>query len=111
KWVGNNPMNPPHPTLVLSILNMEIDRPVERMDNIVNVVRAVIPPVEYLIVLGFLVVISAIVWFQEGTKWLPLGWAVTLFVWGIWLVSLFRGFYKYREWLRGLLENYRNGPK
>jgi hypothetical protein len=112
KWVGPNPMAPPSPSLVMAtMLNLEADRPAERLDNIVSLVRAVIHPAEYPIVLGFLIVISAIVWFQEGTKWMPLGWAVTLFIWAIWLVSLFRGFYKYRKWLRSLLENYRNGPK
>jgi hypothetical protein len=73
--------------------------------------RAVIHPAEYMIVLGYLIVTSVYVLIVDDFKWLWLAWAVVFALWGIWLSSLFYSFYKYRGWLRDLVEKYRNGTQ
>jgi hypothetical protein len=99
KWVGNNPMTPPLPNSVLGLLDLETGPPRPRLDNFLSVTQAVIGPVEYWILGGYILVCigSAIYVGDHRIFWLML--ACGLVFWGLWVGSLLFGFYRYRRWI------------
>jgi hypothetical protein len=108
KTVGTNPLMSQDPAH--RAINFEAGPCPPRMDNFVNVARAVIHPTEYVILGSFLLVCLALSWFTEDLNSFKF-FAIVLFgIMAVWWASLFFGFYRYRKWLRALMAEYRDVP-
>jgi len=106
KWVGSNPTVPPLPNAVVRELDFEQGPPKPRLDDVYSVTCCVVHKVEWLILLGYVLICAgaAVEIGDDRAFYLMLG--IGLFFWGLWVGSLFVGFKKYRKWLERLLANY-----
>jgi hypothetical protein len=77
-----------------------------RLDSFFTIAQAVIHPTDYLILIGFLALNLVISWLIEDPKSFFFFAKVLVLIWTCWLITLFLSFYRYRRWLRGLVQEY-----
>src|SRR5437016_5027860 len=95
KWVGSNPSSPPHPDSVK--LDFEDGPPKLRLDGFFSKVRCITSPYEFLIAAVYFLFCFGAVLYVGDFHLLYYLWGLGLLFWGIWLLSLFLGFRKYRK--------------